>query len=53
MGEELHELLGKLENQQTQRSIAQKELEAVKKERNFLAESIKELRAMFENYIAQ
>lgn len=48
MGMEITELLERLKAQQSIKSEAQKELEMVKRERNYLGQSLQELKRMFE-----
>ena len=48
MAAEIHELIEKLKNVSMTKNEAVKELEVVKKERNFLSESMKELKIWFD-----
>lgn len=48
MGAEINELLERLKAQASIKSEAQKELELVKRERNYLGASLEELRLLFE-----
>ncbi len=48
MTAEIHELIEKLKNVSMAKNEAVKELEVVKKERNFLSESMKELKIWFD-----
>jgi len=48
MTAEIHELIEKLKNVSMTKNEAVKELEVVKKERNFLSESMKELKIWFD-----
>ena len=48
MTAEIHELIEKLKNVSMTKNEAVKQLEVVKKERNFLSESMKELKIWFD-----
>eukprot|EP00347_Sterkiella_histriomuscorum_P024124 403332226 len=49
--QELNELIEKLKSQSLQKTEAQRELDQIKRERNFLNESMKELKMMFQKAI--
>lgn len=49
MGLEIYELLEKLKAHQNDKSQAQRELEIAKRERNYLSESLKELKVVLES----